>query len=526
DARITGTVRNPVAALLVRGADLQAYGESWGALNLQARLENNLLTVPRLELDKSRLPSGALTGVLSYNLRTQAYTLHLEALDLPIEHLTLPNGRVIQGRLALNARGSGTARNPQLAAQINASGLKVNQQSIGTLASNIEVGNQRASIRLRAPQWNLTLAANARTTPPYPADFRLDARNLELAKLPFAMAGTNPADQLRGVVTASIHGQGTLGAQQQLDVTAQIAQLNLSFRGQNIRTEGPLFFRFSHQVFQVEPSTIVAGQSTLRIAGRLPLEPQTTSSNLRITGRFDLASLMRFANPAVQQAAQVPPEPGMPPETLIARGQLNLDLILRGTLKNIAPEGSLTLRDGFLHGSQLQTPVQALSLDAHIRNGIVQLRQFSARWAGANLRASGQLPLALLPAGLPIAAPKATGPASFSLDLAGLNPSAIRGVPKKVSGRISLHLEARAPALRLDAVRGQLRFDDLQLDAGGIPIAQSGRSFITVADGLARVEHFVITGPQTQLELAGTALLAGARALNLQLRGHTDAGLA
>ncbi len=526
DARITGTVRNPVAALVLRGADLQAYGESWGALNLQARLENKLLTLQRLELDKSRLPGGALTGVLSYNLRTQAYTLNLEALDFPIAHLTLPNGRVIQGRLAFSARGSGTARNPQLAAQINASGLKVNQQPIGALASSIEVANQRASIRLRAPQWNLTLTASARTTSPYPADFRLDARNLELAKLPFAMAGTNPADQLRGVVTASIRGQGPLGKPQQLDVTAQIAQLKLSFRGQNIRTEGPLVFRFAHQVFQVEPSTIVAGQSTLRIAGRLPLEPQTTPANLRITGRLDLASLMRFANPAAQQAAQVPPEPGVPPETLIARGQLNLDLILRGTLKNIAPEGSLTLRDGFMHGPQLQTPVQALSLDAHIRNGIVQLQQFSARWAGANLRASGQLPLALLPAGLPIAAPKATGPASFNLDLAGLNPGAIQGVPRKVSGRISLHLEARAPALRLEAVEGQLRFDDLQVDAGGIPIAQSGKSFVTVANGLARVERFVITGPQTQLELAGTASLAGARALNLQLRGHTDAGLA
>src|SRR5581483_11354440 len=115
------------------------------------------------------------------------------------------------------------------------------------------------------------------------------------------------------------------------------------------------------------------------------------------------------------------------------------------------------------------------------------------------------VPLSVLPESLPIAAPPIQQPASFNASITGLNVGQIAGMGNTVSGAVSISLQAQAPRLTLSALNAQLRIEELNLTAGTIPIGQEGKSTITVRDGVARVGEFTITGPDTELVLAGTA---------------------
>ncbi len=568
-ATVHGTVARPVVQVSVNASGLQAYGENWGSLALNASLENNLLRVSQLRLNKTpNLPGQTLNAELTYNLQTQAYTLSANTSGLTIQNMQLPGGRSFQGQIGLHAQGSGSVNDPRLQANLDLSGLTFNQQNFGDVTASVNLANQTANVDLSAPQWETSLTAQAGIQSPYRGTFHLQTQSLAINGLPVKLPQALQQGGLAGTVSLDVEGQGPLAQPQQLDLTARIPQLNLTFEGQTISLPQPLVARYVNHVLQFEPSTVVAGASQIQIAGRLPLEAGAASTDLHLTGTIDLASAVQFlpapaaptgqgsaqsapsqsagetsqnsgpSSPATSspnpspnagqtsQASATPASGAPPPQRLAATGQLHIDLTLGGTLKNIVPQGSFSMQNASLSGPPLPAPVQGLTLEGKLRNGMVQLQQLEAQVAGGQIRASGNMPLDLLPKSLPLAAPPANQPASFQASVTGLNVGEIGNLGDTVTGTVSLSLQAQAPRLDVDAIDAQLRIDELDLKAGTIPIGQQGQSLITLRNGQASLQHFTITGPDTELALAGTAGLAAPRNLNLQVHGHTNAALA
>ena len=111
NARVQGTVDRPAVEVSANASVLQAYGENWGTLALQVELKNNLLRVSQLQLDKTpNVPGQTLKAELTYNLQTEAYTLNADASGLTIQNMQLPGGRSLQGKIGLEAKGSGTVK--------------------------------------------------------------------------------------------------------------------------------------------------------------------------------------------------------------------------------------------------------------------------------------------------------------------------------------------------------------------------------------------------------------------------------
>src|SRR5438552_16454655 len=52
-ATVSGTIQNPAANLRVSASDLQAYSESFGTLSAEARLENQVVQLSSLSLNKA-----------------------------------------------------------------------------------------------------------------------------------------------------------------------------------------------------------------------------------------------------------------------------------------------------------------------------------------------------------------------------------------------------------------------------------------------------------------------------------------
>ncbi len=92
-AQASGTLKNPQATVAVRGADLTAYGETFGVVSLDAALRNRRIDLTSLRLDKPQPDgNGQLTARGSYDLDRRRYDLSLDSRDLRLTTLTLPDG--------------------------------------------------------------------------------------------------------------------------------------------------------------------------------------------------------------------------------------------------------------------------------------------------------------------------------------------------------------------------------------------------------------------------------------------------
>jgi autotransporter translocation and assembly factor TamB len=177
-ATVGGTVESPDANLTVTGTNLQAYNEPLGNLSAQARLQNRVLQVDQLRLDKQE---GSLTATGSYNLDTKAYTVEADGRNLHLRQLTLPNGIPVRGEVNLSAKGSGTIDNPNLAMQLDIDNLQVREDSIGSVDASVNVAGQQANIEAKAPGYNLEVKAVAGTKDPYPTTFEIALNGADLS---------------------------------------------------------------------------------------------------------------------------------------------------------------------------------------------------------------------------------------------------------------------------------------------------------------------------------------------------------
>ena len=150
------------------------------------------------------------------------------------------------------------------------------------------------------------------------------------------------------------------------------------------------------------------------------------------------------------------------------------------------------------------------------------LDQFRAQWAGGTLTASGSVPLGILPANLPLDFPQRPGPAEFTADLVNVDFSQIQALPDEIGGAVSAHAELRAPRLALDAITGRITFPELRIRTGAIELKPPETPSIEIAGGVARFDRFVLSGPESNLAITGTAALAEPARARPRARGKRE----
>ena len=108
--------------------------------------------------------------------------------------------------------------------------------------------------------------------------------------------------------------------------------------------------------------------------------------------------------------------------------------------------------------------------------------------------------------------------------LEGLNPANIQGAGTDFRLDLTrLTAESRAP--ELEAVRAALTFDELRLRLSDIPVEQKSPSTIRLENGKVEVADFTLTGPDTELNLAGSATLLDTPAADFRFQGRLETGL-
>ena len=213
-------------------------------------------------------------------------------------------------------------------------------------------------------------------------------------------------------------------------------------------------------------------------------------------------------------------------QPVVAKGLATIDGTIRGNLKRIDPNIAVTLTDGYFLPAGQKQPVTNANLQALVQNGALELQTAAAQMGVANVSASGTVPFGLLPATLPVELPRRQGPAQFTAELKALNLADLGNLPDNVGGTVSARLEATATRPEIEAVEARLTFPDLKVNVGSYALAQTGTSEIAISNGVARVTQFALTGPSTDIKIAGTAGLTGDSPLDLRMDGDFDAAIA
>jgi outer membrane protein assembly complex protein YaeT len=508
NAEVRGTTKQPEADLQLAATELVAYNESLGALNAQAQLRNRMLTIPELRLDKPQESGNAsLTASGSYNLDTKLYTLDAKSENLRLTSLTLPDGRPVRAELDLNAQSEGATTNPTADLKVSARELQIGPQQLGSVDVAAHVENQQAHVDASAPAFNLNAKADVGTKQPYPATFELRADKTDLTTLPIKI------DQpVTGTITATIQGAGPLESfADQGTAKAEIGALDLQYKEQPIKSDGPLVASYANQMLTIDRATLVLRESQINLAGKLPLDDRAGTGAITLAAKLDLPSLMQY----------VPAE-----QSMTAQGTAAIDGTIRGTLKRIDPDIVVGVVNASFATATQKTPVTNVNIRAHVRDGALELQTANAQLGAANVTAAGTVPFALLPANLPVELPRKQGAAQFTAELKALNLADLGTLPDNIGGSVSARLEAEASQPELTALNGRLTFPDLRVKIGSYALEQKGTSEIVVEKGTARVAQFALTGPETQIQVAGTAGLTGTRPLDLKVEGTFDAGVA
>ncbi len=506
--KISGTGDQLRGSITISVPNFRLHGETLGALTARVDLAGNEVRVPEFRIaggPPGRTP-GVIEGNLVYNRATTAIHFDVRADKYEIAQLTLPGSVPVGGTFTLFARGSGTPANLNINGRLEAPDLRIAGREYGHIRADVDAAGQVANVKLAAPGLALTADARIGTQAPYPAEFTAVMNGTPVAALPIAFP-----EGLTGAVTATITGNVPLAEWRKGEATARVENADLTWGRTPLRiAEPPLVATYSNGLLEVKPVTIIAGDTRISAAGTLALERTAPPGELGLQIHADLRAL----------TAALPPERGVS-----ACGILDVNVVLRGRFDALDPTGTIKITGGCYEPPGGVPPITDLTLAAGLQNGLLNIETLAATWAGGRIQAQGRIPLGIIPVQLPFHIPAAAGPAEFALDVTDLNLREAPRLPETVGGVVSMRVKAQAPRPDLNAVTATVTFTKMQLDLAGVPFEQTAQSTIAVGNGVARFTRFSLKGPETSVEISGTAALMPPRKLDLTFQGAANAAL-
>jgi outer membrane protein assembly factor BamA len=248
-----------------------------------------------------------------------------------------------------------------------------------------------------------------------------------------------------------------------------------------------------------------------------PAVPAADALRAAVVG--DAAQLLRAISAAgIRNTSGVA---GTGPMAVLAR--------ISGSAERPVAEADIEYGPGVLSLPDLP-PVTALQLRARIDGSRLEVLQATGDWQGSHASGTGRLPLELLapylPAGLASALPKLGEPATVSARVESIGPLVLepfvaRDTLAELDGRMTASADLQAASLTLDDLRGEIRFDQVDLVVAGLAVTQGVPTRIVAEGGVARVAAWEWTGPDSTIRVGGQVRLADREAA-LLVGGRAD----
>lgn len=508
--RLNGATDSLIGSASITGNDLFFYREPMGHLDVDLRMSGKEIrsTQFKLSRDPHNPEADCLNARFSYALDSGQFQFQAEGKDLTLRQWAFPGGNPLKGAIDLSASGTGTIEQPLIRAKLESSDIRVGQRSLGPVSVDAVLRDEQLAIEALAARLNLSSRMLVASRTPYPFSAELQANNSDLSLLRLKEAG---GQSWKGAIEGVLKGSGNLKELEQARFSAWIQKLHLQSGKLELETKDPIQVEYRDNSIEVLSSaTIVSGNSKLEVTGRVPLRQPAPEGTLRFKGQIDLAHATGLVSI---------------PQGFAATGTLNLDFALAGTPEKANSAGAITLDGGVVQLPKVPVPLTDVTIRASVQDGSLLLQQASASWEQGRVALSGELPFGLLPRNIPVQFPRKEGPACFDLDLTNLKPELTGMFPKGVTGLVSLHAAGQTTGADPRALQAQLLFKDLSFKVNDIGFSQKEPSGILVRDGIAFISHLSLIGPQTNVDIGGSAGILPNGTMDLRLVGNIDAAL-
>jgi outer membrane protein assembly complex protein YaeT len=503
EVAVEGTLAEPRARLVLRGREIEAYGESLGRLDLTGRLSGSRVEIVSGEWIKpgpgDRVGRLSLEG--AYDLETGTYEFGAKGSQLAFQNASLPGDVAASGILDIETSGAGTGMDATLDLGATIRDLRIQGYALGRVAVAADLRDGLVSSRVDLAERGLSFRSQGRISHPYPLDLEIELDRTDLALLPLEL----PEElSLAGLVTGRVWARADLDDWRGAEAEAEVRLHDAALGGREIRAAEPVRVSFREGELDLETGRIELGASNLRLTGRLPLEG---NGEARVRAAVDVAELLSLV-PDV--------------EAYGAAGNIELDGLIRGSLVRIDPEIRLSLRSGRMEIPGFAEAASELAFDARIVDGNLGIANVSGYVGGGRLEAQADIPLGLFPFDLPVELPLREGPGRGRFSLRGMDLAALEAFPEAAEGRFSATAEFEADSLDVEGLRAEMRIEEFWARIEGREFRQDSPGRIFLEEGLVTFDRLGLSGPQMNVWVVGTTDLGPSGEWNLQVGGDLD----
>ena len=253
-----------------------------------------------------RTPAGSINGNVTVRPKEQTYTAQLASPGIALQKLAVVKARDLkaEGVVELNASGSGSFSNPQLAASVRIPSLTVQGQTAANVTLNANVADHVADATLQSSALHTQLQAKAhiQLTGNFQTSATLDTSGIPLQPIVEMFSPAN-AQSLTGQTELHATVQGPLKNQKELAAHVTIPYLSVNYNNAiQLASAAPIQADYANQMLTLQHAAIRGTDTNLEFQGSIPVGVQAPMS-LVLHGNVNLALIQLF-DPTVRTSGE------------------------------------------------------------------------------------------------------------------------------------------------------------------------------------------------------------------------------
>lgn len=487
---VSGIRSNPHGDGHFEVRDGMAYGVEIPSLRGDLRLADGQLQLNNLE---AKAYDATLSGNGGINTSSHEFRLNLAGRNIAVAHFPrLHSSRfTMDGTVDFTARVSGTPEQPSLEAHAHVKDLALDKERSGDFYADAVTAGRQLDIKAHSnfDKSDLTIQGNVGLAKDFPADLKLDFRDLNVVSLlgiylPGKLTGRSPME-------GTVRLRGPLRTPRELKAAAEIRSFSAEVERVQVQNVGPLRFEVVDQTVMIESFHLAGSGTDFTAHGRAHLTG-TQEMDLGLDGSVNM-TLLQSLNPRI-----------------LARGTLNVNLNAMGSLRQPVLQGRLEVKDTFISHNDFPSGLSDLNGVLLFDRDRLQIEKLSGTTGGGTVTLTGsatyqsgafQLDLGATAHGVRLRYPPGvSSTANADLRLTGTTNSAV------LSGDVVV--------TKLAVTRGFDFGAYLEKGRQGVVFTQSDS-----LESRLRLDVHVTTTPELQMQTAIARLSGDA---DLRVRGTAD----
>ena len=388
-------------------------------------------------------------------------------------------------------------------------------KSIGPVRGRVHRGLVSATGAVSVPELGCRFSGTYDLTEAQAHTARAECNHADV--VPWLTLGGVPLALTNGIrlsVDGTADASGTFENLDAVQLTIGLDHLSGDIRGQAVALAAPTVVRWTRGTLDAGTSTVTVGGATIAV-GPAANAPAASS----VTLAASLADIL----------AMLPP--GSVPPGLVADGTLRAEaLVPRADPRNTSVQASadiISVTRGALHVAS------GVGATARLDRDRLELLALNGTFLGSTVNATATAPAAWITpwfARAPEATTTAAGPeqarigGTIDAPLAAVLEALGTDAPKVTgTARMSVELAADAPAM--DALRGVIAADAFTLETRAGTFTEDGPLRVRIGNGLAVIETLAVKGPGSRIQASGQVGLSPGAALDVQINGTASMSL-